>query len=109
VNRQMRRQMKREQEKQPQYNMTRTQVVETTKTAIAEQIEQTKKELSVYYTEVIASAFLINLHDKYGFGKKRMVALLESIGNTMDSVREGKVTVEDLVQICKEEFGIDIV
>lgn len=108
LSRQQRRDIERLQKKKPTYNMTRTQVVETTKTTIAQEIEKAKKELSIYYTGVIASAFFINLHDKYGFGEKRLKTLLMAVGNTMDSVTAGTVTLEDLVQICKDEFDIDV-
>ena len=108
LSRQQRRDIERLQKKKPIYNMTRTQVIETTKTTIAQEIEKAKKELSVYYTGVIASAFFINLHDKYGFGEKRLKTLLMAVGNTMDSVTAGTVSLEDLVQACKDEFDIDV-
>ena len=108
LSRQQRRALERQNNKKPTYNMTRTQVVETTKTTIAQELEKAKKDLSIYYTGVIASAFFIGLHDKFGFGEYRLKKLLVAVGNTMDSVTAGTVTLEDLVQICNDEFDIDV-
>lgn len=111
--RQQRRAMEREKKKEPTYNMTRTQVEETIRQQTQEQYEEIRSELknevARHYTKTIIASMLINLHDLYGFGNKRMVKLLDEFENTLESVLGGYVDVEELVAQCKEEFKIDLI
>lgn len=48
------------------------------------------------------------LHDKWGFGQKRLERFVEQLVEVLDSYEKGYVTMDDLMQALKEEAGIDL-
>lgn len=112
LTRQQIRQIERLKKKNPRYNMTVNQVEQTAKEAINQEYEKIKNDLKDNichtYTKIIVSCFLMSLHDLYGFGNQRMNKLLANFENTLESVNGGFVSVEDIVEQCRVEFGIDL-
>lgn len=54
---------------------------------------------------MVASAVV--LHDGYGFGKKRITDFLKRLGNTMDCLRDGDVSYDDLLGVLENEIGVN--
>lgn len=48
------------------------------------------------------------LHDKEGFGEKRLVRFIKQIEEYLDSVDKGFMTIEDANNVLGEEVGIAI-
>lgn len=51
---------------------------------------------------------LMVLHDKFGFGNKRMVKFCKELFELYDHVDAGRVSAEELSQMVKEETGISL-
>lgn len=63
-----------------------------------------------YNTNVLfRAAILLHMHDKYGFGKKRLLALLDELEKTLEAYEEGYISIEDMIQTLKEETGVELV
>ena len=52
--------------------------------------------------------FFTVLHDKHGFGKKRLEKVSSQINDLMDSYNKGYINLEDLNSTLHEETGINI-
>ncbi len=57
-------------------------------------------------TDVFCILCEIILHDKYGFGKKRLIDFSQELNRYAEMICEDYVTVEDIVGILEEECGI---
>ena len=96
MNRQMRRNQERfEAKKQNNYNYT------------PEQIEQLLRNHNKRTILAIYATIAISLHDKNGWGKKRICRLIDESISQFDCITKKHVTVEELLQICKE-FDVEI-
>ena len=51
---------------------------------------------------------LMVLRDKYGYGKKRLEVFSDYVLDLYDCFDKGYVTFDDLINILKEEVGIEI-
>jgi predicted nucleic acid-binding protein len=58
-------------------------------------------------TQQVVASFVVTLHDKFGFGKKRLQKLLREVDNQFQCVSFGQVSLDDLIKICKEEIGVE--
>lgn len=57
----------------------------------------------------IVAVFLVNLHDEYGFGAKRLQRLLDKFNATYDCIdTDPSLNIQDFYKLCYDEFGIDI-
>jgi hypothetical protein len=55
------------------------------------------------------ACFALQLHDKWGWGmKSRLPKLLDQVNDQFDSVMQGLITVDDLLQVVRDELGINI-
>lgn len=52
--------------------------------------------------DAMVAVLIVVMHDKYGFGKKRLRLLHERINYQWESVLEGRISVEDLLQLADE-------
>lgn len=75
---------------------------------VYETMEQVKKELLPNYTTTMMAAFAMQLHDKHGWGRKRLETLLTSVGELFDSVQGGYLSLEDIVKTVEAETGIKL-
>ena len=48
------------------------------------------------------------LHDKFGYGKKRLQRFIDEYQDVLDSYNKGYVNVDDLKSVLREECGIEI-
>ncbi len=57
---------------------------------------------------------LVTMHDKFGFGRKRLDLLLDELTKGFQSIdinindSAKGCSFDDLMNVCKEEFGIDL-
>lgn len=90
------------------YNLTKPQVVDITRKTIDKEIEQAKKETLDYAVRVSAAVFLMSVNQLYGFGSKRLIRIMEKFNQTFECINAGTVDVNDFIQHCSEEFGIEV-
>lgn len=86
-----------------------------TYTLTVEQIEDIKKSAT---NEALDTAFILMLglpvmvvHDKFGKLMKkenRLKNLADEILELYDTFKEGRITLDDVIQTIKEETGVDI-
>ena len=63
-----------------------------------------------FFKEVVKNTQLIGyqiLHDKFGFGQKRIIRLEQTLNNTLDSVADGVLTVVQMQSVLLGKCGID--
>ncbi len=92
---QIRNQQRLEAKKQNTYNYT------------PEQIDKMIREHNARTIKAIYSVVSIVLHDKFGWGQKRISKMLEESIKQFNCVTERHVTIEELNKICKT-FGVEI-
>ena len=66
------------------------------------------KECMDIATKDIISSVLLYFRDNHGWGKKRAIKLLEYVDNQAICSIEDRVTLEDKLEVIKEEMGIKI-
>lgn len=54
----------------------------------------------------VTSAFLVVLHDKHGFSKRKLNNLMKQVTVKMQDVKDKFTTIDDYIQWCKE-YGIE--
>jgi len=72
---------------------------------IHKEIEITRKEAVQFATTRALGAFIVALHDEFGFGQTRLERLLKEVSATFECVAAGTVTLDELTDLC-ESFGI---
>lgn len=70
--------------------------------------EQTKATSIKYTVSAYSTALAIVLHDKYGFGEKRLKTLLAQVEDTFDSIVQGYVSIDELKKTILEECKVNI-
>ena len=73
-------------------------------------IKMTKAQHNQITEKLIKEIFALTvyeLHDTHGFGRKRNQQLLDSITETLEHVKQGYVTLEDIIQEV-ENMGVKI-
>jgi hypothetical protein len=58
--------------------------------------------------ENYSAVVLLCLKDKFGFTSKQLQDVAWYINDTFDSVEEGYLSLEDIIQTLKEEDGLDM-
>lgn len=69
-----------------------------------------KRELDMLQssTELFLGAMCLALRDKYGFGDKRLIKVIEDVKSTIESVADDFCTIDDILQTVEKETGISI-
>ncbi len=107
MNRAERRRLQREQQKAPTYNINKKQLSNLVRDEVSSRLEEIRNEAISKTVQAYTAAWVISLHDEFQFGHKRLQRILNKVENQFESVMAGTVTVEDLVNWCKE-YGIEI-
>jgi hypothetical protein len=102
MNRSERRRQQKEQSKdQVRYNLSKADI---------------KKIKDEAMTEAIDKAFILMLglpvmvlHDKFGFGAKRLERLTDEVLELYDSYNKGFLTLDDIMNTLKEETGLELI
>ena len=71
-------------------------------------LKEVKRQLLPVLVSCMSAAFLIVLHDEYGFGGKRLSKILERVNLQFDAIYDEDVTIDDIIGLVKEETGIDL-
>lgn len=53
--------------------------------------------------------YLTVLHDKHGFGTKRLERVLDQVNDLLDSFNKGYISIDDLNNTLYEETGIKVI
>lgn len=69
-------------------------------------VNKAKKRATDDGIKAAITIFLSVMHDKKGWGKKRMQGLWDDVNDMSDSVARGYVSLEDLQKMLKDECGI---
>ena len=110
MNRTAKRQLEREQSRnvrEPLITIRRSAMMEI----INKEIEKASIEVqhSAIRTAIkaLTSAFVLTLHDKDGWGKKRIERLLDNVNELLLYIQIGEVTIDDIKQVCEDEIRLD--
>lgn len=71
-------------------------------------VERMKKEVTTDAVKNAFAIFLMVMHDKWGFGAKRLNRLFGHICELSDLVGEGYVSTAEIKKILREEMNIVI-
>ena len=102
MNRKQRRQ-KRDNAPVKTYNMNQRQL----QSIIDNEMQEIKSKSINFTISAMQAAFVIALHDEFGFGPQRLERLISKVENQFDCIIEGTVELKDLIQWA-EEYGVKI-
>ncbi len=71
-------------------------------------LEDGVKQASEIAFKEVATSFILFLHDKKGWKKKRCTEVLMYVQKELECTIENRVTLEDKLQVIKEEMDIEI-
>lgn len=75
--------------------------------AFIKESQRKKKEWELLAISTVTATMSLVLHDKFGFGKKRMNRLVSGIKNQFELVRDDFITVDDFENWAKDK-GIEL-
>lgn len=107
LNRAERRRLQREQQKAPVYCINQKQLSNLVRDEVNSRLEEIKNEAINKTIQAYTAAWVISLHDEFQFGHKRLQRILKKVENQFECITAETVTVEDLVNWCKE-YGVEI-
>lgn len=95
------RRQKREQSKSSKiYNMTPIQI---------RNLKDQATDKAVNKAFVLMLGFpLIVLHDKFGYGKKRLERFIDELLKQYEAFDEGRITLDDLMETIEAETGVKV-
>ena len=59
----------------------------------------------IRYTQAIVFTVML---DKFGWDKEQLMVLWKEVDKLCDSVKEGRVTLSDLLRVLRMEYGLNI-
>lgn len=83
---------------EPHFTLTRSQIEDITKEAV---LRGTKQGWNVCLLFV-----LMALHDRHGYGRKRLEDVCDSLQGKLELFNEGYVNMQDLVDTLYDETGL---
>lgn len=107
LNRAERRRLQKEAAKAPTYNVNQKQLSDLVHNKVEDRLEEIRSEAISKTVQAYTAAWIISLYDEFNFGHKRLQRVLNKVENQFECVTAGTVTIEDLVNWCKE-YGIEI-
>ena len=72
-------------------------------------LRQLEKKWTDNATSLTLIAFLTVLHDKEGYGRRRLSRVFRDVNKLSEEVNEGRVSLLDLKKVLEEEQGIVVV
>lgn len=94
--------------KVPTYRFTQEQLHAEINKGIDKFREEIKDDVTDKALRVIAYVPLIVLHDKWGFGKKRLEKFLYEFAEQIDCLENKYVGFDDMIEAIKDETGLVI-
>ena len=83
------------------YTLTKEKMTEI---AMKEVQEEQNRIRSLAFRDLVAS-FIITMHDKLGFGKKRIESFMEQVNTHFEAIGDNMVNVDDIIKEC-ESIGL---
>lgn len=80
--------------------MVKAMMLQAKRSAAKEAVDDTVRA-------IIAAPVMV-LHDKFGFGKRRLNVFIAELTEVLDSYEKGLVSMDDLMDALKDEAGIDL-
>lgn len=90
------------------YNFTQEQLRAAISEGMEEYKDKIREEVTNQALRVIAYVPLIVLHDKWGFGKKRLEKFLYEFAEQIDCLENKYVGFDDMIATIKEETGLNV-
>ena len=72
-------------------------------------LRQLEKKWTDNATSLALISFLTVLHDKEGYGRRRLSRVFRDVNKLSEEVNEGRVSLLDLKKVLEEEQGIVVV
>lgn len=94
--------------KVPTYHFTQEQLHAEINKGIDKFREEIRDDVTNKALRVIAYVPLIVLHDKWGFGKKRLEKFLYEFAEQIDCLENKYVEFDDMIEAIKDETGLVI-
>ena len=69
-------------------------------------LRQLEKKWTDNATSLTLIAFLTVLHDKEGYGRRRLSRVFDNVNKLSEEIAEGRVSLFDLRKVLEEEQGI---
>lgn len=76
--------------------------------ATQKELDQAAEQIKATTIKTILSACMIVLWEQFGFGKVRLLRLMENFYTYVDALNEGSITWFDITDLLKEKTGITI-
>lgn len=73
-----------------------------------EVLKDVGRELIPFISACMNAAYLITLHDLYGFGGKRLTKILDKVNMQFEALHSKYVTVEEIFKVIEDEVGISL-
>ena len=90
------------------YRFTQEQLHDEINKGIDKFREEIRDDVTDKALRVIAYVPLIVLHDKWGFGKKRLEKFLYEFAEQIDCLENKYVGFDDMIAAIKEETGLNV-
>lgn len=58
--------------------------------------------------KVMLTIAMYTLHDKYGFGNKRLERFMDHVNETLDYINDDYITMNDIQEVLKDECQIEV-
>ncbi len=84
-------------------NLMKLQICATQK-----EVDQASEAIKTTTMKTMLSACMIVLWEQFGFGKVRLLRLMENFYTYVDALNEGSITWFDITDLLKEKTGITI-
>ena len=90
------------------YNFTQEQLHAEINKGIDKFREEIRDDVTDKALRVIAYVPLIVLHDKWGFGKKRLQDFMYEFAEQVECLKKEYVSFDDMIAAIKEETGLNV-
>lgn len=82
------------------------EVKELVHKTITNDLDKVRQEAIKLAVHDLTAAFIISMHDEFGWGKTRIHRLLGRVNNQFECILANTVTIDDIKQWCQEN-GLD--
>ena len=98
------------------YTLTDKEITKIKQDAVNEAIVSVNEKIKDIEENAVKQSFLMMLtiplwilHDKYGFGKKRLSDFMEMVLLQYDWVQDGEISFNDLIDTLERETGVKLI
>lgn len=58
--------------------------------------------------KIMLTISMYTLHDRYGFGNKRLERYMDHVNETLDFINDGYITMNDICEVLRDECEIEV-